>query len=106
MTVYQVRHKPTFMSAIQWRGDNEGAVRNFVLDDTMLQFKDGGILRVWNQMDMSWIDCPVFHYVVMDVNRNLYPVSPACFRDNYTIESSDAVKGPAVDKPEEAKVVG
>lgn len=85
MTVFKITQNPISLQAVQWRGDNEEEVRVFVGDDSCLNFRDEG-LRVWNADDFSWIDCPVFHYIVMDEKRNLLPVSEENFRRNYSVE--------------------
>jgi hypothetical protein len=92
MSTYRVRANPILFTAVQWRGDNEQEIRLFVQDDSMLRFTDGGIVKVWNQMDTCWVDCPVWHYIMMDTRKNLMPISPECFHSDYKEISEDKEK--------------
>ena len=77
----RVRQKQVTVEAICWT-NNEPEIRAFVMDDTRLRFMDDGLL-VWNDQDMSWIKCPMFHFIVKDRRGNLLPYSPEGFKENF-----------------------
>lgn len=91
MAVRKVKANPTNYTAIQWRGDNERDIRSFILDDSALNFRDEG-LRVWNEMDKSWIECPVFHWLVVDEKKNILPYSPEEFDKKFSEDQAELEK--------------
>lgn len=59
---------------IQWQGNNEAAVRQFVANDNNIHF-DGGVLQVWNEHVESWMNVPVWNWIMKGSYGELNSIS-------------------------------
>lgn len=93
--VVKIQSKPITKEAIQWTGDNEPFIRQFVADNSLLRFPDGK-LEVWNSEEMSWSNVPHLHWVIKGLKGEFYPCSAEVLNRSYNvIVEAD----PIVEKP-------
>jgi hypothetical protein len=90
--------KPIRMQAMQWTGDNEEAIREFVKPDDVMKVKDGGIIRVWNREDKEWYEAPVFYYIIRGTKNEYSTCSAESFERHYEVIAEEVL--PEVKKPE------
>jgi hypothetical protein len=84
MNIVSLKAKPNKLEAIQWT-NNEAEIRQFVQEDTKLNFRDEG-LKVWHEDSYGWINCPMFYWIIKDRYGNLKTVSPEKLADEFEVE--------------------
>lgn len=82
--IIHIRKKPIEVSAIQWK-NNEAEIRDFVKDDRLLKFPDGEELKIWNSIEVCWVNCPMFHFLIKGIKGEFYPISPEILERTYDV---------------------
>lgn len=82
--VISIQAKPVAYQAIQWI-KNESDIRRFVGNDAHLRFPAEGRLEVFNDQEQSWMNVPLFHYVVVGIMGELFPISIEVLQRSYEV---------------------
>lgn len=93
------RKKPVIVDTVLWDGTWErlAEIRDWIDSATTtwpeqpaFTFDPASGLRLWNDQENCYVDCPVGHRVVKGRLGEFYPISPAAVAETYERVATDA----------------
>jgi hypothetical protein len=109
--IWQTKKVQIDSADIQWDGSEEtlAVIREFVNDDSLLEvtYIDERMisLRIWNDLEIQWLNVPIGHWVVKGLRGEFYPCEPKAMDKKYfEYEEGDEVN--LVDLIQGLKSVG
>lgn len=83
------RKKPNVVDALQFTGpDMIDDVEAFVDFNFRLEADADQTLKLWNNLEASWIRCPIGHWILKGIRGEFYPCDPDVFAETYEEEPS------------------
>lgn len=88
------RSKVVEIDAIQWKGGKYTCLEEFLgrnwgradAQDVPWPFpEDKEEVVIWNQLEKTWIPCPVGHYIIRGLEGEFYPCAPSVFERKYEL---------------------
>jgi len=75
------------ITGVEWTGENEEEIRDFVGYTAKVRFdQTNGIhLKLWNDLEHQWINCPHGHWVLKGLKGEFYPCEPEVLFMKYEI---------------------